>query len=120
MLFNGNLRLEKLQEGGTDGSMEIHPYVLQDIGFLGPMPKKFWIHSVVGQPTWTLLQWQTDEQIKRQCDFKTKEQKLQNRRETHSGAKLVQIFRRLFHIYIYRVSSHLLLDVKSPLWSPEE
>ena len=49
MLFNGNLRLEKLRGGGrtdvrtdgrTDGRMEIHPCVLQDIGPLGPLPKK--------------------------------------------------------------------------------
>ena len=26
--------------GGTDGRKEIHPCVLQDIGFLGPLPKK--------------------------------------------------------------------------------
>ena len=55
MLFNGNLRLERLR-GGTygqtdrrmdgrtygrmDGRKEIHPCVLQDIGPLGPLPKK--------------------------------------------------------------------------------
>ena len=46
MLFNGNLRIEKF--GGTygrtdvrtDGRKEIHPCVLQDIGPLGPLPKK--------------------------------------------------------------------------------
>ena len=49
MLFNGNLRperLEKLPRGGmyvrtdgrTDGRMEINPCVLQDIGPLGPQP----------------------------------------------------------------------------------
>ena len=45
MLFNGNLRLEKLWGGGrtdgrTYGRLEIHPCVLQDIGPLGPLPKK--------------------------------------------------------------------------------
>ena len=44
MLFNGNLRLEKLRGGRTDvrtyGRLEIHPCVLQDIGPLGPLPKK--------------------------------------------------------------------------------
>ena len=46
MLFNKNLRLEKLwgEDGRTDvrtyGRMEIHPCVLQDIGPLGPLPKK--------------------------------------------------------------------------------
>ena len=51
MLFNGNLRIEKLLGGGdvrtdgrmygrTDGRKEIHPCVLQDIGPLGPLPKK--------------------------------------------------------------------------------
>ena len=38
MLFNGNLRLEKL--GGDYRHMEIHPCVLQDLGPLGPLPKK--------------------------------------------------------------------------------
>ena len=38
-------RLEKLRRGGrtdgrTDGRKEIHPCVLQDIGPLGPLPKK--------------------------------------------------------------------------------
>ena len=27
-------------DGRMDGCMEIHPYVLQDIGSLGPLPKK--------------------------------------------------------------------------------
>ena len=48
MLFNGNLRIEKVRGRGTDGRMdvcregrkEIHPCVLQDIGPLGPLPKK--------------------------------------------------------------------------------
>ena len=47
MLFNGNLRIQKLQggtygrmDGRTDGHKEIHPCVLQDIGPLGPLPKK--------------------------------------------------------------------------------
>ena len=48
MLFNGNLRIEKVQGGGTyvrtdgrtDGHKEINPCVLQDIGPLGPLPKK--------------------------------------------------------------------------------
>ena len=46
MLFNGNLRIEsfgggeKETDGRTDGHMEIHPCVLQDIGPLGPLPKK--------------------------------------------------------------------------------
>ena len=47
MLFNGNLRIEKVQGGTygrtyvrTDGRKEIHPCVLQDIGPLGPLPKK--------------------------------------------------------------------------------
>ena len=49
MLFNGNLRIEKIQGGGrtyvrtdgqTDRCKEIHPCVLQDIGPLGPLPKK--------------------------------------------------------------------------------
>ena len=40
MLFNGNLRLEKLRGGGAYGRLEIHPCVLQDIGPLGPLPKK--------------------------------------------------------------------------------
>ena len=48
MLFNGNLRIEKLGGGRTDGRTyvrtdgrkEIHPCVLQDIGPLGPLPKK--------------------------------------------------------------------------------
>ena len=46
MLFNGNLRLEKLgggkdgqTDGRTDGCMEIHPSVLQDISPLRPLPK---------------------------------------------------------------------------------
>ena len=45
MLFNGNLRIESSGGDGrtdrrTDGRMEIHPCVLQDIGPLGPLPKK--------------------------------------------------------------------------------
>ena len=45
ILFNGNFRLKKLGGGGqtderTYGRMEIHPCVLQDIGPLGPLPKK--------------------------------------------------------------------------------
>ena len=49
MLSDGNLRLGKLPGGGgmegrtegrKDGRMEIHPCVLQDIGPLGPLPKK--------------------------------------------------------------------------------
>ena len=48
MLFNGNLRIEKLGGGRTDvctdvrtdGRKEIHPCVLQDIRPLGPLPKK--------------------------------------------------------------------------------
>ena len=43
MLFNENLRLEKLRGetvGRTYGRTEIHPCVLQDIGPLGPLPKK--------------------------------------------------------------------------------
>ena len=47
LLFNGNLRLEKLWGGmygctdvRTYGRLEIHPCVLQDIGPLGPLPKK--------------------------------------------------------------------------------
>ena len=55
MLFNENLRLEKLwggtdgrtdgwtdgcTDGQTDGHLEIHPCVLQDIGPLRPLPKK--------------------------------------------------------------------------------
>ena len=48
MLFNGNLRIKKLGGARTyvhtyvrmDGCMEIHPCVLQDIGPLGPLPKK--------------------------------------------------------------------------------
>ena len=47
VIFNGNLRLEKLG-GGTDvwtygrteGRMEIHPCVLRDISPLGTLPKK--------------------------------------------------------------------------------
>ena len=42
MLFNGNLRIEKVGGGHTDrwmdGRKEIHPSVLQDIGPLGPLP----------------------------------------------------------------------------------
>ena len=45
MLFNGNLRIEKLREDvrtniQTEGGKEIHPGVLRDIGPLGPLPKK--------------------------------------------------------------------------------
>ena len=52
MLFNGIWGLEALAGGGTDGwtdvwtdgrtdrRLEIHPCVLQDIGPLGPLPKK--------------------------------------------------------------------------------
>merc|ERR1712105_209919 len=55
MLFNGNLSIEKLGGGmygrlygrtygrtyrRTYGHKEIHPCVLQDIGPLGPLPKK--------------------------------------------------------------------------------
>ena len=44
MLFHGNLRLERLgggcMDGRTDGRMEIHPCVLQDISSLRPLPKK--------------------------------------------------------------------------------
>ena len=44
MLFNGNLRIKKLRggrgRGRTDVHKEIHPCVLQDIGPLGPLPKK--------------------------------------------------------------------------------
>ena len=54
MLFNGNLIIEKLLGAGgrtygqtdgpmkrwTDGHKEIHPCVLEDIGPLGPLPKK--------------------------------------------------------------------------------
>ena len=46
MLFNGNLRIEKLWGRGghiyvrTDGCKEIHPCVLQNIDPLGPLPKK--------------------------------------------------------------------------------
>ena len=52
MLFNGNLRIDKVWGGRTDiqtdirtyvhtyGRKEIYPCVLQDIGPLGPLPKK--------------------------------------------------------------------------------
>ena len=59
MLFNGNMRLRSFgkegdgrtdgwtdgrtdgqTDGRTDGCLEIHPCVLQDIGPLGPLPKK--------------------------------------------------------------------------------
>ena len=43
MLFDGNWRLKKLWGGGrTDGQtyIMVHPCVLQDIGPLGPLPKK--------------------------------------------------------------------------------
>ena len=47
MLFNGDLRVEKHQGGRygrtdirTYGRLIIHPCVLQDIGHLGPLPKK--------------------------------------------------------------------------------
>ena len=40
MLFNRNLRLEKLGGGWMYVSIEIHPCVLQDIGPLGLLPKK--------------------------------------------------------------------------------
>ena len=50
MFFNKNLKIEKVQgwdvqtDGRTyvhtDGHKEIHPCVLQDIGPLGPLPKK--------------------------------------------------------------------------------
>ena len=33
-------RMEGWKDGRTDGRMEIHPCVLQDIGPLGPLPKK--------------------------------------------------------------------------------
>ena len=51
MLFNGNMRLRSFGKGGdrrtygrtdrrTYRHLEIHPCVLQDIGPLGPLPKK--------------------------------------------------------------------------------
>ena len=33
-------RTEGRKDGRTDGHLEIHPCVLQDIGPLGPLPKK--------------------------------------------------------------------------------
>ena len=73
--FDGNLRLEKLlggrtyvrTYGRTDGRMyrhlEIHPCVLQDIGPLGPLPKKGRNKNIVSiaqkitiwEPLWTHL-----------------------------------------------------------------
>ena len=41
MLFNGNLKLEKLGGGMYHQTyVMVHPCVLQDIGPLGPLPKK--------------------------------------------------------------------------------
>ena len=48
MLFNGIYGSENLaggRDGCTDGRLEIHPCVLQDIGPLGPLPKKDSYHN---------------------------------------------------------------------------
>ena len=36
----GGGRTEGQNDGQKDGRMEIHPFVLQDIGPLGPLPKR--------------------------------------------------------------------------------
>ena len=55
MLFNENLRSlgggETNEHRWTDGHMEIHPCVLQEIGPLGPLPKneRFGCSCVCGE-----------------------------------------------------------------------
>ena len=38
--FGGGGRMDGRTDGRTDGHKKIHPCVLQDIGPLGPLPKK--------------------------------------------------------------------------------